>query len=757
LSLQLTQTALAKSKEGIVKPNIVLEIEGHDQFYGSIQILKIIKIGDPGLLIGDDWVIGGLADLENSDDIISFTAGTSNTIKTQLNPDKGTGEAITSMQIALIDKNESITELMTPGVLLEDIMARRCKVWFGFDETAFKDDYVLIFQGFIDEINATPGSIIINLAHPDTLKKSSIFPKANTLLNGAINNSVTTITVDDTSKFFAPILGPDGSTYDTTSIKYYLRINDEFIEYTGKTATTFTGCVRGRLTSTAANHSDNAEVNSFIRLTGNTVDLALKTMFSGLSGPFIESVEIENFVRISPTETVSNTIFFMDYDIELETGVVVGDYITTSGASNGANNVSNKQILSITKTDIGSYIEINGVSFVEENDSAAVLSIRSQYDVWADGLKMSAEDVEVKEHLTVKGNFLSNFDQDFLIDDTIENAKTFISEQLYNPAAAYSVPRKTKSSVSYHLGPLPTEEIKTLDITNVLNPSGLSIKRSTSKNFYNTIAYKYQPDVFDNNFLRGTVAFSQTSRDRIPIGNKQQTIEAKGLREYSIDNPNVAQNGLSLATTASNRKLKKFKFGAEYINGIKVNLSTGFNLEVDDTVLLDLPSLKITDITSGTRDGEPRLFSITNWSLDLKSGVVTLDLIDPNFDKDARYGLISPTSIIKTGISTTQFIIEPTYNTTRFGTNEYKKWEEYIGTAVRIHDDSFSSSDSSILSDITGNTVTVSPALSFTPSAGMKLDLDPYGVDTIDAVKLRYVHMEDSATFADGKSQYKMI
>lgn len=757
MALQLTQTAFAKSKEGIVKPNIVLEIEGHTQYYGAIEILKIIKIGDPGLLIGDGWVIGGLAALENSDDIISFSAGTSTNIRTQLNPDKGIGESITSMQIALIDKNGTISELMSPGVVLQDLMARRCKIWFGFDGTAFKEDYVLIFQGFIDEINSTPGAVILNLAHPDTLKKSSIFPKANTLLNGAINNSATTITVDDTSKFFAPILGPDGSTYDTTSIKYYIRIEDEFIEYTGKTGTTFTGCTRGRLTSSAASHSDNAEVTSYIRLTGNAIDLALKMMFSGMAGAFKSSIAIENFVRISTTETVANTIFFQDYDFEKETGAVVGDYITTTSASNGANNVSNKPILGITTTDTGSYIEIGGVTFVEENDSAAVMSIRSQYDVWADGLKMSAEDVDVAQHLTVKGNFLSNFDYDFLIDDTIENAKTFISEQLYNPAAAFAVPRKTKSSVSYHLGPLPTDEIKTLDLTNVLNPSGISIRRSTAKNFYNTIAYKYQPDVFDGSFLRGTVGYSQTSRDRIPIGNKQQTIEAKGMREYSIDNPNVTQNALSLATTASNRKLKKFKFGAEYITGLKVNISTGFNLEVDDVVLLDLPSLQITDISIGSRNGEPRLFSITNWALDIKTGVVTLDLIDPNFDKDARYGLISPTSIIKAGVSTTQFIIEPSYNTTRFGTNEYKKWEDYIGTAVRIHNDSFSSTSNSILTSISGNTITVSPALSFTPSAGMKMDLAPYGVDTIDAVKLRYVHMEDAATFADGKSQYKMI
>ena len=68
-----------------------------------------------------------------------------------------------------------------------------------------------------------------------------------TQLDGAINNSVTTITVDDTSAF------PTSGRID---------IDTELITYTGKTATTFTGCVRGANGSTAASHSDNAVVTN---------------------------------------------------------------------------------------------------------------------------------------------------------------------------------------------------------------------------------------------------------------------------------------------------------------------------------------------------------------------------------------------------------------------------------------------------------------------------------------------------------------
>ena len=66
-----------------------------------------------------------------------------------------------------------------------------------------------------------------------------------TLLDGAINDSVTTVTVDSTAEFES-----DGT----------ITIESENITYTGKTATTFTGCTRGADSTTAAAHSDDLTV-----------------------------------------------------------------------------------------------------------------------------------------------------------------------------------------------------------------------------------------------------------------------------------------------------------------------------------------------------------------------------------------------------------------------------------------------------------------------------------------------------------------
>jgi hypothetical protein len=75
---------------------------------------------------------------------------------------------------------------------------------------------------------------------------------ATTTLNGALNDSATTITVASTTGFAASgAIGIDG----------------EYITYSGVTPTTFTGCTRG-VGSTAVSHADGATVNQYSNATG---------------------------------------------------------------------------------------------------------------------------------------------------------------------------------------------------------------------------------------------------------------------------------------------------------------------------------------------------------------------------------------------------------------------------------------------------------------------------------------------------------
>lgn len=720
MAIELTSAAQLASEQNELNPQLVLEIEGVPTTFGAVRILRMIHVGDPGLTIGSGWKVGDKVELENSDDAISLQSSSSQ-IKQQIEPEKGSVSSISSMQIELVDFANEVSQIVSPGVVITDILAAEATVKMGFANTAYPDDYFTIFQGLIDDVEAGPGSIKINIAHPEQKKRQAIFQKAITYLNGSINNSATTLTVDDTTSFLSTYSSTPTAVADN-DITYYVRIDDEIIKYTGKTDTTFTTCTRGQLGTTAASHDDNAEVTSFYVLEGLAIDLALKIMYSGKNGPWREDVGIESFVSANGETDLANSIFFLNLDLADKYGVQAGDYITTTGASNGANNVSLKQIESIDLVDTGTRLVVSGVSFVLENTSAAVCSFRSQYDTLGEGLALGGNQIDTTAHEYWRDLLLSTISMRFYLKDTI-NGKDFLDKEIYAPIGAFSIPRKGRCSMGYHVGPYARDGIKILDKTNIINPSRLKLKRSSNKNFYNTIVYKTDQDVLEDKFLGGYIWKDTDSTSRIDIGNKVFLFESTGLR-----------TDLSAATHTSNvsrRLLNRYKYGAEYFQGVQVMFGDGFNLEPGDMVLVDFTDLNVVNTVSGTRNKPTKLFEVTNRSLDIRTGNITLDLIDTNLDYSERFGVVSPSSIL-TGAGSNYVVIDDSYGA-KFPGEEWKKWINYLGEKIRVHSTDFTvdqtvtldSQDSSNL-----NKFYVTPSFSPIPSVGHVMEIGAYPDNT---------------------------
>lgn len=96
-----------------------------------------------------------------------------------------------------------------------------------------------------------------------------------TTLNGAFSAGATTATVADTSSF----------EFDTQTPIGAIKIESEYITYTGKTGTTFTGCTRGAFGTTDATHSDTTTVTEVVLLRGHPLDIALRLLVSrGVTG-----------------------------------------------------------------------------------------------------------------------------------------------------------------------------------------------------------------------------------------------------------------------------------------------------------------------------------------------------------------------------------------------------------------------------------------------------------------------------------------
>lgn len=729
MALELTDKALKASQELSVEPQLVLQIDGVDTVFGAVRILKVIRIGDPDLDIGNDWVIGGLNEVADQEDLISVK-GTGTSINQQLRPDLGSVSSVSSITVELLDSNNLLTQIISPGVEIDDIMDARATLYFGFAQTAWKDDYVKIFAGIIDDVVSAAGTVQITLSHPDQKKRQTLFLKAQGNLTGAINNSVTNIPITDADTvFLQPYTDtPTGSVDE--SLTFYVKIDDELIQYTGASSTNLTGAVRGALDTTAASHESDAQADSFFVLEGTMIDLVLKLMLSGVNGYFKEGLAVSAFNVVTPAVIIPNALFFRDVDVTEEYGLVAGDYITTTGAADAANNVELKTITTIVKVNDGSYILVDDVSFINETESAATVSLRSQYDTLGFGCAMTPQEVDVEEHHYWRDLYLSQFQYRFYIKDEI-NAKEFIEKEIYAPFGAYSVPRKTKASVGYHIGPIPRGEIAIFDRNNIKNPSKLKLRRTTSKYFYNTVIYKFDESPIEDKFLSGQVYVEQTSKNRIKRGTKPLIFDAKGVRS-DLD-------GLVRTAFASERYLGRYRFAAEHLDGVQVFFKDGFTVEPGDLAILDPEGLKVSNTESGNREKPDKFFEVINKSTDLKTGNITVDLVDTSFESGERFGIISPSSTIVSG-TTSYAIIQDSYGDLYPG-DEQRKWLKYIGLPVLIHSEDFSFSEEVVFTGFDAQNrykMLFDAPLSEAVQAGWIIDIPNYSVSEERKVNRRY-------------------
>lgn len=124
---------------------------------------------------------------------------------------------------------------------------------------------------------------------------------SQTTLTANINNAVTTIPVVSTASF------PTASVAEPKA--FY--IGNETITYTGTTPTSFTGCVRGALATTAAAHLSGADVE------GKQIALAPATGYA----LFFNTTDFSNEVSLVDTTkmTVANAgIYNMQFSVQIE-------------------------------------------------------------------------------------------------------------------------------------------------------------------------------------------------------------------------------------------------------------------------------------------------------------------------------------------------------------------------------------------------------------------------------------------------------
>lgn len=756
----MTDAALNAGAQANISPNLILEIEGYSRRFGSLEIFKYIRIGDPDLYIGDDWIIGGFRLIDDQAPYISFNTGTTTRITQKLDPARAQGSSVSQMVISLVDKNEEVSQLISPGIILPEIMGKRVIVYSGYQGTGFPEDYIIVFRGIIQTIESGCGFVNLICNATDEKKRQTILNRNQSEVIGKIHyrstlfqdifyqnrddvtNSIninytsggtagsevvtvvgTNISVQiqsgvskakqikkavenhpDANQLVTLRIEGDSEAAQTTgsaslfiansvalstvadffspfspTFRTYVKINDELCEYTSILGNTLMGVTRGELNSVAEIHNDGSTVDQVYRLIGNGLDLALKLMLS--QGPIFyrQNIEVLSINRVDVSTVIPNAIFFDIYDLQAVFGIVAGDLITVTGSGIGGNNVVDAQIL-----DYGTYLNYSYIvidqTLTEEIPSPALCSFKSKYNVLPLGLGMTPDEVDVLQHEFIRDTFLPVFDLDIYFTDT-GGGRDFIEREIYLPMACFSVPRKGRSSVNYHTGPIATYDVVTLNNENVENANTLRVGRSTSDQFFNTVTFKYDYNPVSGDYETVRTFKDQTAIDKVNLGQRELLIQSKALRTTS---------GATVQTEEiASRFLARYSLGAFYIKGIKTLGGKTLPVEIGDVAFVDFADMKLTDMTAGNRSGDLKVMEILNKVIDSKTGEIALDVVNTIYKAYDRYAFIAPASLTTVGSNTTKIKVQKLWGTKAWQSESWK-WKEFLNQHILVRKADFS-------------------------------------------------------------------
>jgi hypothetical protein len=707
MALPLNERLQALFLDTVKKPQLILEVEGWPTL-SSIPTQKFPKYGDPELYYGMPGLFYGTP--INDPSVLPYIdlSRSTNQISQQLLTDKGGFTSATNFEIAIIDKDQLISQYVSPDFIIDETLSKKAKIYLCLEGAAHPQQSILFFSGIVIDITTNAGMVKLNVASGEKLKSQDLFTKVSTDTSAIVNPGDTTINVITTNGFLLPA---DGSTFMT-----YVRIDDEVIGYTSFTDTQLLGCARGQLGTAAATHQSGTNVESFYRLQGNLRDLALKLMLGGYSGPYISDLSIVAFNTYASI-TASNSIFISNFNIDQTLGITAQDTLTITGSTS---NDGSYPVQSFTNTDTGAYIVVTGT--INSEPAAGTVSITSRYNVLPAGasLGMTPDQVDIAQFERIYNQFSSQFfSYDFYIKDGV-NGTDFINQQILYPSGGYAIPRKAKTSMGLTIPPLAQSGTVKLDEEYIVGASKIAVRRSVSKNFYNAVVYRYDPLATEDRYTRGKIRQSADSTNRIKISNKPLVVTADGVRSTG--------NFDFIFNTQARRFLDRYQYAAESFE-TEVLFGIGFGIEIGDTVIFDGRNLNVTDSSTGNRTFEPRLFEVQNKSYSLTGKTVKLTLVDTVYSLGVRYGVVSPASIVGIGSTTSRVVLQEGYSDDLFNSLPATKWLNYLNEKVLVHSKDWTYSEETTISGFdptNAAVVLVDPPLSTAPTSGLIFDTIKY-------------------------------
>lgn len=756
----------AVNAQNVKLPVIVLQIEGLPFIFASAQTYTKIRYDDPGVFYNGEFVYDGLRPLPSSGPGAAHNYidrdSSRSTISQKLEQWDGRAN-IETLSLKLIDKDGELTKICTPGQFLPDILNNKVRVFFGYQNISYPEDFIRLFSGYINDYTLGQGYVIFKLTDPGSKRKQDIFSPAQTTLSLDIDNAQTTITLQSNTLLPTTIL--DGNGIADPTVTLGIVIDNEIITYNNASinvdGVTLNGVVRGAFGTVADAHTATTAVDTFISLSDNPINIALKAMLSGWNGPCFKNVPLRGIVNTDDGHSIPDSITFAQgVDLNRDYGIVVGDFIVLSGSPNTPNNAT-FQIVQLVNDNRTAIVTPTGV-LVQENPPGAgslvtVAGLRSQYDTYpvTAGLSLTTDEVNVTTHQYLRDTFIQ-FDFVMQTKSSEDSAKDWIETHLMKPIGAYSLTQGSRISMGLTHPPLTTDLSKILNHTNIVDAKDITVNRSlTDRFFYNEVIFNYAYDPVQQTFNKSFIVEDAGSQDRLQQVSTL-SIDVRGLP----DNP----NSVTIMQQRAERILLRYRYAAETIS-VKTNFAVGNTIDGGDIVVLDdktinntpAPLLQISNTEVGQRGVFGRIMEVQERSILLTEAKTQLKLLSNlGFSTTDRYAVIAPSSLVAFGVDTQHFQIKESFGG-RFPGQEYKKWQNYQSLLVRVHSPDFSRDGVAAFQLDPNNPFNfiMLSALPFTPLANDIVDFAPYQENTAinqSAIKNRYVSLNRTGDVASGSS-----
>jgi hypothetical protein len=232
---------------------VLIEFDAYNLYLSSHTDIEGV-VGDGGTLLtelSDNLLTEAGLDLDGDVAVHIAACLMEPSITSQkLNPDQGRAE-IGAASFTVSDPSGALTtalrELLEGG---EGLRGKLCRFYLGYQGLDFSD-FQLVGTQIVKSASFDRGSYRVACNDVQRSARKDIFDLKTTTLSQSATDSDATLNVYSTAGFE---LLAHGSSYSdaASSLVGYIKVGEEVIRYTGTTPTSFTGCTRGVLGTTAA-------------------------------------------------------------------------------------------------------------------------------------------------------------------------------------------------------------------------------------------------------------------------------------------------------------------------------------------------------------------------------------------------------------------------------------------------------------------------------------------------------------------------